>query len=692
MQSYTTDDLYKAIADQEIAFDLYTEDLGETNRALVYRDQTAMEFFKHLVGTSSGDSVEELAVSIEVGATVDYDGNTYTITMVGKEKVLLEGPSGHSEIPLNLIERFHLDGKLTIRGKQKQGMDLAVRMPALSPKEIAEAARRYELLERAEVDPDSMPVSRRTLQRWRKKIREAGEYLMDQKVALATKYGNCGLGIQRIPTQLVDLIGKVVRERFNTPDNISKAAAFRFFEFECASIGLKPCTIKTFTKWMQSFISNVARIGKKAAYQCQPITWYLNREDRIHGSRPWQYVHVDHTPLEIFLRGPRSRKKLGKPWLTIAIDAESRAILGFVISFEKPSNRTCMMLLRDMVRRHHRLPETLVLDNGKEFHSKYLRGFCWLYGITIANRPVGQPRSGLVVERIFGTTHTQLIRLLRGNSQLLKDPRAMSQSVSPEGRETWTLFGLHYVLEHYFDNIYGKKPHPAHRDQDYTAPIEHYNFRMLETGMRNHRLVRYDAQFLIETCPEPDGSPTRQVDNLNGIKVNCFHYQNSVFHSPKMDKRTVQVRVDPWDFRFVYALVDNEWYRCVSKEAMRLRAYTEVERRYANARVREATSESGVRPSGEGLAEWMKIHDVANFDPILAEQQYENARLHGSLGMTDAQCLDQKSMIEDATMCDASNTNFGIATNEHQIHAIDSSNNHPDDREYTEVFDDFEEL
>jgi hypothetical protein len=130
MQSYTTDDLYKAIADQEIAFDLYNEDLGDTNRALVYRDQTAMEFFKNLVGTSSGDSVEELAVSIEVGAMVDYDGNTYTITMVGKEKVLLEGPSGHSEIPLNLMERFHLDGKLTIRGKQKQGMDLAVRMPA----------------------------------------------------------------------------------------------------------------------------------------------------------------------------------------------------------------------------------------------------------------------------------------------------------------------------------------------------------------------------------------------------------------------------------------------------------------------------------------------------------------------------------------------------------------------------------
>jgi putative transposase len=391
-----------------------------------------------------------------------------------------------------------------------------------------------------------------------------------------------------------------------------------------------------------------SRIGKKAAYQKQPIVWYLEREDRIHGARPWQYVHIDHTQIEIFCRGTKSRKNLGKPWLSLAIDAESRTIVGFVLSFEKPSYRSCMMLIRDIVRRHNHLPEFIVLDNGKEFHSQSFTRLAEIYGVTLTYRPAGEARFGTLVERMFGTTHSKLIHRLKGNTKLLRNPRAMSQAVNPEGRQVWTLYALHHLLDHYFLEDYGATPHPALKGFDYTKPVEHFLQRSHETGERNHRLVRYDTQLLIETCPEPRGhGSTREVDCQRGIKVQHLYYQSKIFHQPRMGGKTVQVRVDPWDPRFVYALVDDHWERCVSQEAMRLRKYTELERRYANEMTKDAMRE--FRPlDPDRLTEWMKECDPEKYDPILAEQQHEIIRLYDPLKMTDVQCL--KKMNTDHSL------------------------------------------
>jgi putative transposase len=66
------------------------------------------------------------------------------------------------------------------------------------------------------------------------------------------------------------------------------------------------------------------REGKRSAYQAAPVVWYLNAQDPIHGVRPFEYVHIDHTPLDIFLIAGETRELLGRPWLSLAIDAESR--------------------------------------------------------------------------------------------------------------------------------------------------------------------------------------------------------------------------------------------------------------------------------------------------------------------------------------------------------------------------------
>lgn len=637
---YTTDDLYKAIAGREVVFDWYEDDLGDTLRTYIYRDLPALNFHRAVMTSGQQEFPDNIATAIEVGARVDYDGFTYLISMVGKEKVVLQRGGDYTEIPVQLVEQFHLDRRLTIHPVQKKGMELAVRLNALSPRAIQDAVQRAEWVELAKTCPESVPRSKRTLQRYRKKMWTAGEVLIDQRLALASQYGNCGVSTRRIPEDVLKAIERTVQEKYNKEANPSKAAAYLYFKAECANQVLTPCSYKTFLKKMRPYTSDLKRLGRKGAYQLKPIVYYLDREDPIHGARPWQYVHVDGTELEIFARGLKSMKKLGKVWLTMAMDAESRAILGFVVSFEKAGYRSVMMLLRDLVRRHNRLPEYLILDNGPEHHAHALKRFARIYGITIVYRPKGEPRFGTVIERGFGTVHTEFIRLLEGNTQLLKNPRSVSLAVQPERFVRWTLVSLHGALDCFFTDRYGKDPHPAHRDLDYPGPVEHLHHRLEETGQRRHRLIRYDQQLLIESCPGPVDGDSRVVDNLRGIKVMNLYYQSEAFHSPGMMGKKVEVRIDPWDPRFVYALVNGHWERCVSIEAMRLRKYTARERRYASERVRERGQKTW-RDSEEDLIEFMNAMDPANFDPLLAEQQAEAVRLYAPLKMTDVGCLDE---------------------------------------------------
>jgi len=109
--------------------------------------------------------------------------------------------------------------------------------------------------------------------------------------------------------------------------------------------------------------------------------------------------------------------------MTILIDAFSRRILASYLSFDPPSYRSCMMVLRDCVRRHSRLPQVVVVDGGREFESTYFETLLARYECTKKTRPPAKARFGSVVERLFGTCNTQFVHNLRGNTQITREVR-----------------------------------------------------------------------------------------------------------------------------------------------------------------------------------------------------------------------------------------------------------------------------
>lgn len=129
------------------------------------------------------------------------------------------------------------------------------------------------------------------------------------------------------------------------------------------------------------------------------------------------------------------------------IDAYSRSILAFYLAFDHPSSQSCMMIVRDCVRRWQRLPAVFVVDNGKEFESVYFESLLASYECVKKSRPPAQARFGSVCERLFGTTNTEMIYALAGNTQITKKVRIMTKSFDPKRQALWTLPDLHSILE-----------------------------------------------------------------------------------------------------------------------------------------------------------------------------------------------------------------------------------------------------
>lgn len=148
--------------------------------------------------------------------------------------------------------------------------------------------------------------------------------------------------------------------------------------------------------------------------------------------RPLEMAEMDHTKLDIFVVDEEEGFVLGRPWITFMVDKYSRYPLGFHVGFDEPSYLSVMHCLyhavcpKDYVREKYPrlkntwtaygIPETLVVDNGKEFHSVSLEDACLQLNINPRYNPPRMPWFKGTVERSFRTFNESLLSNLPGKS------------------------------------------------------------------------------------------------------------------------------------------------------------------------------------------------------------------------------------------------------------------------------------
>jgi putative transposase len=581
-ESISPDLLYSLIATGQLYVDLRNVRLSEPQQVKIFLNQNVAQAYERINSVAAASLNSRIhTVQVAVGIFLIWDSECWEVVNTGATSTgLLRSDGKFVELPNAVLETLIHKEAITAASTVETSNSNAKAEEILryaKPEDVVEANRRYEALQ-PYLGKNPPQQSSSTIRRWRTRYRKAETLYGNGYVGLLPSHSSKGNYTSKVDEQTYTFMLQFIEEHY---ENLKQRRKLRVYEaFVCAcethQPKLTPPSRTTFSQAIErraGYAQTKRREGRRAAIQKEPFYWELELTTPRHGNRPFEIVHIDHTQLDVelvssleslascsFYTGNNAiTHNLGRPWATFMVDAYSRRILAVYLSFEQPSYRCCMMAIRCCVSRFKRFPQSVVVDNGTEFHSHYFEQLLAYYVCTKKHRPPAHARFGSVIERLFGTANTQLIHELQGNTQILRQQRQITKSVNPQKLAIWTLSELYEALCEWAYEIYDKRPHPALGQ----SPRDAFESGLAVGGNRLHKRVEYDEVFHILTLPAPD-LRQRKVQPGHGVKIHNIYYWSNIFRDPEVEKSMVEVRYDPFDASIAYALVKGQWVKCIS--------------------------------------------------------------------------------------------------------------------------------
>lgn len=583
MSDVGADMIYKLVVREEIYIDIEQELICESETCHVYRCREISVSHQTIVKNRKDSLFANCSIDISQGKEVLWDGNPWTIINIGDSSITLNSKNG-----MTVLERkrfAELVSQNYIKSSNNQIISIInekinSKLTEASEQDIVAANHRYEIilpyLEGEKIkETDSLEVTTRTVRNWIRSYKQAEQIYGAGYLGLIPCIRHSGNRTQRLSKETIAEMDTVISDS-ETVTNQSKKILYGKLISICDKKGIIAPSQKSFYRMINSksqYQRTRKTQGSRIAYKSEEFYFELDMTTPRHGDRPFEVAHIDHTEVDLETVHSITGKRLGKFWLTIMLDAFSRRVLAFFITYNKPSYVSDMMVIRECVRRFNRLPQIIVTDNGSDFKSVYFQQLLACFGITHKFRPPHKSRFGSVGERYFGTLMTQLIHNLRGNTKIMKNARQVTKSVNPKNFATWTLPHIFELLTAYFYELYDTNEHSSLGE----SPREVFERSIAHTGMRRVRYISYDEDFIIMTLPSVKrNGGTSMIDSLRGVRVNYFYYYSSEFNN-YIDKTRVPVRFDPWNIGIVYCYIHRHWEKCYSQFYNVLKNRTEYE-------------------------------------------------------------------------------------------------------------------
>lgn len=586
---YSADDIYALIAQNKIYIDLYNDIITEPNHVKVYLNKEQYKGFS-IIEKSSRKRKYSNKIELKTGNRIFWGDSTWTILNYDRsnKRIFLysNSVSKNVELPIDLFESYISEGYIRAVESDHSDEDNALKkmIAQATEQELEEANKKFEIVTKyLNGEKVELNVTERTLRNWVKKYRDAEELYGNGFVGLLSKTKNRGNRNSKLPPETKKLMIKMIRENFSTIKSKTAIQVYRELLVKCDELNLDPPSYQTFCTEIHNqskYELELARKGRRASYKYEEFYTELEFTTPKHGERVFEIAHIDHTELDIELR--LNRNNTMRPWLTVMIDAFSRRVLAFYLTFEEPSYRSCMMVIRECVKNYNRLPTYVVVDGGKEFHSVYFESLLACFGVHKKQRPAAKARYGNDVERLFGIANELFIHNLAGNTKITKNVRQVTKSVNPKNHAVWTLETLNKALENWFKEVYDNKINPSlHK-----SPKEAFEESVKVSGSRPNTYIPYDDTFILMTLPSPKGK-TRKVHPGKGIKLSYSYYWCDEFRDPKIEDTHVEVKYDPFNIGVAYAYVNNQWVKCQSESYKYLNGKSEKEIKIITEEIRQ---------------------------------------------------------------------------------------------------------
>lgn len=563
------DHIFTLLVNGALFINLRDAPLAEPDKVRVFSDRGAADAITQLTQTSfpHGFNIHSV-VNLTVGNTLRWGSNLWVIANIDNSVIsLVNEDKDTTEISTNAFEKLVRDGRITgVNSSLTSNIHPEVerRIAEADKSTYDQANRRYAII-RAYQSGEPLPVkanvSERTIRRWISQFRAAHEAYGNGYVGLLQKkrIGNTN---SRLPEASRSLIDEFIENEYETYKQKGKRAAYAAYRLKCERHAILAASYKTFCKSVKRrlrYEQLLRRQGAKSAYREKEFCWRLTQTTPRHGERPLHIAHIDHTELDEELVCSLTGNKLGRAWATFLTDAYSRR-LAVHVTYDPPSYRSCMMIMRECVRRFGRFPQIVVVDGGKEFSGTYFETLLARYECTKKTRPPAESRFGSICERLFNTSNTQFIHNLQGNTQIMRNVRQVTKAINPKQHAVWTLEKLSLYLREWAYEVYDTIEHSSLGH----TPRDAFNTGLINTGERTHRLIPYNDEFRIFTLPTT-AKGTAKVYPGRGVKINRIYYWSDAFRHPDAEGKQVSVRYDPFDVGSSFAYVRGQWTKCLSE-------------------------------------------------------------------------------------------------------------------------------
>ena len=393
-------------------------------------------------------------------------------------------------------------------------------------------------------------ISRATVFRLAKQFREDA-----RTSALLPNSSGPKPGMQPLDPAVEAIVSRLFRDFYATRRKPTKTRFWREVAADCDARGLAPPSIRRLGRWLD--LKDQARLMMRREGRDKAERRHLATPGALTANRPLDIVQIDHTRADVTVVDPVTRLPLGRPTLTVAIDVNTRMVLGFHLSLEPPSLLSVALCLTHAVmEKSHWLtargintdwpaqgiPGAIYVDNGAEFHARAFGLACSEYQIDLQHRPPGTPRYGGHIERLIGTM-MGAVHLLPGShfSNIFErgDLDAEAEAVMTlQELETWLaleITGSYHVRVH---SALGTTPAAAWATQ---------------AGESKLRMPNDLRQFLVDFLPSEQRVLQRDGFHLFHIR----YWSDELRWLMGRESRKYTLKYDPRDLSRIFVLTED---------------------------------------------------------------------------------------------------------------------------------------
>lgn len=362
-------------------------------------------------------------------------------------------------------------------------------------------------------------------------------------------------GMQPLAPAIEAIVTHHFKAFYATRRKPTKTRFWREVAADCKAKGLAPPSIRRLGRWLD--LKDQAKLMARREGKDKAERRHLATPGTLTPARPLDIVQIDHTKADVTVVDPVTRRPLGRPTLTVAIDVNSRMVLGFHLSLEPPSLLSVALCLTHAVmdKSHwlaareintdwpaHGIPKAIYVDNGAEFHARAFGLACAEYQIDLRYRPPGTPRYGGHIERLIGTM-MGAVHLLPGSHFSNIFERG---DLDAEAEAVMTLAELETWLALEITGSYHARIHSALE----TTPSAAWGLRAGEPKVRVPADLR---QFLVDFLPSEQRVLQRDGFHLFHIR----YWSNELRWLMARESRKYTLKYDPRDLSRIFVLTED---------------------------------------------------------------------------------------------------------------------------------------